>query len=78
MLKIHFAFHRIPELLSLERISGVPLAQPLLKQVHAKQVVQDGVQTGFEYLQGRRLHSFCGQPVPGLCHPLSKRIFPRI
>lgn len=35
----------------------------LLKQSHLKQLVQDYIQLGFECLQGKRFHSFSGQPV---------------
>ena len=44
---------------------------PLLKQGHPEQAAQDCVQMAFEYLQGWRLHSLPGQPVPVLGHPLS-------
>ena len=29
---------------------------------------------GLEYLQRRRLHNLSGQPIPELCHPLSKEV----
>jgi len=51
---------------------------PLLKQGHLKQVSQDLVQAGFEYLQRRRLHNLPGQPVPVLCHPQSKVFLSRV
>lgn len=38
----------------------------------------DGVQVGFEDLQGRRLHSPSGQPVPALCHLHSTGAFPHV
>lgn len=38
----------------------------LLKQGQPEQIAQDHVQLGFQYLQGRRLHSFSGKPVPAL------------
>lgn len=62
--------------LRLERTSEGHLVQPpLLKQAHLEQVVQDNVQMAFGYLQGRRLHSLFGQPMPVLSHPQSKRLF---
>lgn len=38
----------------------------------AEESVQEGVQEGFEYLQGRRLHNLPGKPVSVLSHPQSK------
>lgn len=52
------------------RMSGE--SNPLLKQI-----TQDLVQEGSEYLQ-RRLYNLSGQPVPGLCHPQHKEGFPYI
>ena len=39
---------------------------PLPKHGNLKQVPQNRVQVGFEYLQRRRIHYPCGQPVPVL------------
>ena len=39
---------------------------PLPKQGHLQQAVEDLGQAGLEYLQRRRLHSLPGQPGPGL------------
>ena len=47
--------------------------KPLLK--HS---AQNRVQAGFECLQRRRLHQLSGQPVPVLCHPQGKDVFPPI
>jgi len=53
--------HRLTEVgRDLWRSSG---PTPLIKQGHLEPVVQDHVQTGFEYLQGWRLHSLSGKPV---------------
>ena len=46
---------------------------PLLKQGHLEPVAQDPVQSGFEYLQGRRLRSLSGQTVPAFDHSHSKK-----
>ncbi|NXF41453.1 CENPK protein, partial [Nyctibius bracteatus] len=51
---------------------------PLPKQVPLEQVAQGRVQAGFEYLQRSRLHNLPRQPVPVLCHPQSKEVFPHI
>jgi len=48
------------------------------KQGHPEQVAQDRVQAGLEYLQGRRLHSLPGKPVPGLHHPQSEEVLPHL
>ena len=50
----------------MEGTSGVTQPNPLLKQGHLQQAVEDLVQAGLEYLQRRRLHSLPGQPGPGL------------
>jgi len=50
----------------------------LTKQGHLKQVSQDCVQAGFEYLQRRRLHNLSGQPVPVLCHSQSEEDLPHV
>lgn len=42
---------------------------PCSEQDQLQQVAQDSVQLGFEYAQGWRLHSFCGQPFPVSDHP---------
>lgn len=47
----------------------------LLKQGNQKLVAQGQVQEGFEYLQRGRLHNLHGQPVPGLSHLPSKKVF---
>ena len=63
--------HRIVEVgRDLWRSSG---PTTLLKQGHLEQVVQDCVQTAFEYLQG--LHHLSGQPVPVLSLPHSEKVF---
>lgn len=46
---------------------------PLLKQDHLELVMQDHVQTGFEYLQGGRLHNLSEQPVLVLSHSHRKK-----
>jgi len=48
---------------------------PLPKQGHLKQVAEDLIQVGFEYLQRRRIHNPFGQPVAMLCHPQRKKFF---
>ena len=50
----------------------------LLKQVHLDQAAQDIVQAGFEYLQWRRIHNLCGQPVPGLHDAQSEEFLPHV
>ena len=57
----------------LQRSSG---PSPLLKQGHLQPAAQDHVQVAFEYLQGWRIHSLPGQPVPVLGHSYSKKVFP--
>ena len=47
----------------------------LLKQGQLQQVAQDHVQSGFEYLQGWRLHNLSGQPIPVSGHPHGKNVF---
>ena len=51
---------------------------PLLKEGHLKLIAQDHVQMAFEHLQGVRLHNLSGQPVPVLCDPHSKKVFPHV
>ena len=51
---------------------------PLPKQGHLQQVAQDLIQVGSEYLQRRTFHNASGQPVPGLRHPRSKAVLPRV
>jgi len=46
----------------------------LPKQGHLKQIAQDCVQAGLEYIQRRRLQNLSGQPVPVLCHPQSEEV----
>ena len=59
--------------------SPIPLPkQGHLEHVHLEKFAQNCVQVSFEYLQRRRLHSLSGQPVPVLCHPLSKEVLPRV
>jgi len=55
-----------------------PGPSPLLKQGHLELLVQDHVQTAFEYLQGWRFHNFPGQLVPALSHPHRKKAFPDV
>ena len=50
----------------------------LLKQGHLEPVAQGHVQTDFEYLQGWRLCSLSGQPVPVLSHLHSEKVFPSV
>lgn len=45
------------------------VVQPLLKQGQPRQVAQDHVRSGFERLQGQRLHNLSGQHVPVFYHP---------
>ena len=56
--------------------SSSPTSLP--KQGHLQQAAQDLVQAGLEYLQRRRLHNLPGQPVPGLLHPQSEEVLPRV
>ncbi|PKU44774.1 hypothetical protein llap_4915 [Limosa lapponica baueri] len=51
---------------------------PPPKQVHLEQAGLEHIQEGFEYLQRRRLRTLSGQPVPALCHPQSKEVFPHV
>jgi len=53
-------------------------AIPLPKQGHLEQAAQDLVQTSFEHLQRRRVHSTSGQIVPVLCHSQSEEVFPHV
>lgn len=67
--------HSITEKLWMEGISRDCLVQPLwLKQGQLQQVLQGHVQ-GVEYLQGWRLLSFSGKPVPVFNHTLVKKVF---
>jgi len=50
----------------------------LLKQGHLQQAAQDLVQAGLEYLQRRKLHNLCGQPVPVLRHPQREEVLPHV
>jgi len=59
----------------LDRTTG---PTPLLKQGHLQPVAQDNVHMAFEYLQGWRLHSVPGQPVPVLGCPHSEAVFPDV
>ena len=52
----------------------VTQSNPLPKQGHPEQAAQHRVQAGLEYLQRRRLHSFPGQPGPGLHHPQREEV----
>lgn len=47
----------------------------LVKQGQLEQVAQGSVQSGFQYLQGLRLHSLSVQPAPEFNHPLSKNVY---
>jgi len=61
--------YRITDWLRLEGTSGCHLVQPpLLKQGHLEPVVQDHVQTAFEYVQRWRLYNLSGQSMPVLSH----------
>lgn len=46
-----------------------------LDQGHLQGVAQEGVQSGFEHLQGWSLHTHSGQPVPVFDNPLRKMLF---
>lgn len=46
---------------------------PLIKQGQLEQVIQDHVQSSFDYLQERRLHNTSGTPGPVFDHLHSKR-----
>ena len=59
-------------------LCGSPSPTPLPKQGHLQQAAQDLGQTGFEYLQRRRLHSLPGQPGPGLRHPQREEVLPPV
>jgi len=62
--------------LRVEGASGGYLVQPsLLNQGHLQLVAQDSVCMAFKHLQGWRLHSHSGQPVPVLGHPHSENVF---
>jgi len=54
--------------------SSSPTALP--KHGHLKQVAQDLVQEGFEYLQRIIIHNPSGQAVPVLRHPQSEEVLP--
>lgn len=47
----------------------------MLRHGHPAQFSQDHVLT-FEYLQGGKLYSLSGQPLPVLVHPHSEKVFP--
>lgn len=51
---------------------------PLLKQDHPEQAVQNHIQLSFEELQGRILHNLCEESVSVLSHLHIKEIFPDI
>lgn len=53
-----------------------PQPPPLLKQGHLEPPAHDRVQTVFEDLQGFRLHSIPGHPVPVPIHPNMEKGFP--
>jgi len=59
-------------------LCGSSSLTPVPKQGHLEQVVQDLIQTDFEYLQRRRLHSLSGQTLPVLCHPQSKEVLSHV
>ena len=59
-------------------LSGSSSPTPLVKQGNLKQVAQDCVQAGLEYLQRRRIHNFPGQPVPALHHPQREGDLPHV
>ena len=59
-------------------LCGSSSPPPLPKQVHLQHVAQDHIQTGFEYLQRRRLHNPSAQPVPVLYHPQNKKVLPHV
>ena len=68
--------HRMPRIGENLWRSSSPTT--LLKLGHLEQVAQDHIQAGLEYFQRRRIHNPSGQPVPVLCHPQSKKVFPRL
>jgi len=55
-----------------------PGSTPLFEQGHPELVVQDHVQTAFEYLQGGRPYNISGQTVAGLSHSHSKNMLPDV
>ena len=59
-------------------LRGSSCPTPLPKQGQLEQAAQDSIQVGFEYLQRRRPHNVPGQPVPGLRHPQSEEVLPRV
>jgi len=59
-------------------LRGSSSPSPLPKQGHLQQAAKDHVQVGSEYLQRRRLHNLCGQPVPVLCHPQREEVLLRV
>jgi len=60
----------------LEGASGGHLAQqPPAQARPPADIAQDRVQAAFQCLEGGRLHSFSGQPVPVLGHPRSEKLF---
>jgi len=59
-------------------LCGSSSPTPLPKQADLDQAAQDHVQVGLEYLQGKRIHSLPGQPVPVLCHPQSEEVLPLV
>jgi len=73
--------HKITEsrMLGVGRdLCGSSSPTPLPKQGHLQQAAQDLVQAGLEYLQGRRIHSLPGQPVPVLRHPQREDVLPHV
>jgi len=65
-------------MVGLERdLCGSSSPTPLPKQGLLQQAAQDLVQVGLECLQGRRLHSLPGQPVPVLRHSQSEEVLPQ-
>ena len=61
-----------------KNLCGSSSPTPLMKQGHLQQAAQKLVQAGLQYLQRRRLHNLPGQPVPGLRHPQSEEVLPRV
>lgn len=59
----------------LQRSSG---PNSLLKQGYPEPGAQRHGQEASEYIQGQRLYSLSGQPVPLLGHPQSKNVFSHI
>lgn len=65
--------HTIKELLSCKWPFEIIWSNSLLKQGHLQEVVQDVVQSDFEYPQGWTLHNLIGQHSPVFDHLQTKK-----